>query len=446
MIPPLPTPPEETAPPVPTPPRPTLGPLPRKLVGLLTLGLLLLVPHLLVDDVISERQNRQQEVEEEIGRSWGRPQSVLGPVLVLPYVGTLPSSGSQTEKRGRGEIMLLPTQLNARAVLAPETRKRGVFETTVYTAQLSLEGSLTLPPIAVPGVADAELLWREAYLLTGATELRSGGGRLTVDGTALAASDIPGDPSLCGPAETQRWPLRLEAAPEAGRELRFAQALELRGTSRLHLLPLAGQTRLHMEAPWPSPSFGGAALPQSSDVTAAGFTADWSMRGRGLLLRQNLRACGEPDGIGVTLLESVPTHRMVSRASKYAMLFLSLAFVTYLCFELVARARIHLVQYGLMGCSVLLFPLLLLAIGEPLGFGAAYLIASLAVLLQATGHTAAVTRRPGMAAVFAGVVGLLFGFLYVVLSLESYALLVGALALFAALSAVMAVTRKVDWQ
>jgi inner membrane protein len=46
---------------------------------------------------------------------------------------------------------------------------------------------------------------------------------------------------------------------------------------------------------------------------------------------------------------------------------------------------------------------------------------------------------------FAGVLGLLFGFLYIVLCLESFSLLSGAVALFGALSVIMFVTRRLDW-
>ena len=66
-------------------------------------------------------------------------------------------------------------------------------------------------------------------------------------------------------------------------------------------------------------------------------------------------------------------------------------------------------------------------------------------MAQASAYTAAVTRRAGLAGLFVAVLGGLFGFLYVVLSLEAYALLAGTVALFAALSVVMLVTRRVDW-
>ena len=49
------------------------------------------------------------------------------------------------------------------------------------------------------------------------------------------------------------------------------------------------------------------------------------------------------------------------------------------------------------------------------------------------------------AAVLGGLVAGLYGFLYVLLRDEDYALLLGALGLFTALSVAMRLTRNVDW-
>jgi inner membrane protein len=149
--------------------------------------------------------------------------------------------------------------------------------------------------------------------------------------------------------------------------------------------------------------------------------------------------------VGVELLEAVPTYRMVDRSSKYDTLFLALAFVTYFLFEVMSRVRIHLIQYGLIGLSIALFALLLISLSEPLGFAAGYAISAALVALQASLYTAVTTRRPRYGALFAGVLTALFGLVYVLLSLETYSLIAGALALFVSLSLVMALTRRVDW-
>jgi inner membrane protein len=47
--------------------------------------------------------------------------------------------------------------------------------------------------------------------------------------------------------------------------------------------------------------------------------------------------------------------------------------------------------------------------------------------------------------VFATVQACLFAFIYFLLDLQTYSLLVGALALFAVVSALMALTQRVNW-
>jgi inner membrane protein len=347
-------------------------------------------------------------------------------------------------------VAVLPNELRAEVALAPETRRRGLFEATVYTATATLAGSFAPPTIAIPDVPEAEPLWAEAFVVAGSTELRPAGlsAPLRWEGRDIAPDETVALPEgLCLPGESLRWKLGLDAAPEAGRPLAFATTLALRGSGSLGLLPLAGRTRLLVDGAWPTPSFRGAELPELASVEDAGFSAEWNtgtrlpLLARGRTLCQGTRA----QALGVDLLEAVPTYRMVSRASKYTLFFLALVFVTCAIFELTAKVRLHAVQYALLGASVVLFPLLLLAIGEPLGFGAAYAISAAAVAAQASLYTAAATGRARLGLILAGVLAALFAFLHVVLRLEAYALLAGTLALFTALSIVMVVTRRVRW-
>lgn len=440
-------PPSGVIPPMPAPPGPrrsltaSLG-LPTMKLGLLAgLLLALLLPQYFIADLIAEREGRQEEVRREIGASWGQPQTVLGPLLVLPY--RVPRRGS--DLWDRGEIVVLPAELTAGASLMPERRRRGLFEAVVYTAQIDLAARFALGAALPDG---AESLWTEAYLMTGTSDprqstevpsLRWDGQSLTPD--ARSAS--------CGSIEILRWPLRLDSPPERGRPIEVSGRLDLRGTSSFVVRALASRARLTVTGAWQTPSYIGNDLPQRAVLENDGFRAEWITGSVGNAMPFSSAGCNyEVSGgraIGVALLEAVPTYRMVNRAAKYALMFLVLAFLTYLLFELVAGLRIHVVQYGLLGFSVVLFPLLLLAIAEAAGFGAAYAISTAMVMAQASLYTASVTHDRRLALIFAGVLAALFGFLYVVLSLESFALLTGAVALFAALSVVMMVTRRVRW-
>ena len=229
--------------------------------------------------------------------------------------------------------------------------------------------------------------------------------------------------------------------------------LRLRGTETFSVLPWGQQIDMAVNAPWQSPSFSGSALPLSYEIGKAGFRANWQVAGdaigstwqRGTDPVPGCASYGDTDPVGVSLLEAVPTYLMVTRAAKYGTLFLALSFLTYFLIEQGTGLRIHIAQYALLGLSVSLFALLLVSLAEPLGFTVGYVISTAAVLLQASFYTLSITRRPRMAGLFAGVLGALFAVLYVVLRLESYALLAGTATVFVILSVVMAATRRLDW-
>jgi inner membrane protein len=67
------------------------------LIGFLTI--LLLIPSSLIQDLIAERQNRQEEVIREISDKWSGSQLVQGPVLVLPYKTTIITEDPNTNKK-----------------------------------------------------------------------------------------------------------------------------------------------------------------------------------------------------------------------------------------------------------------------------------------------------------------------------------------------------------
>ena len=52
------------------------------LVGFLVM--LMLVPGWLIADLVHERRQRQEEVVNEVSSKWAGPQTVTGPILMLP--------------------------------------------------------------------------------------------------------------------------------------------------------------------------------------------------------------------------------------------------------------------------------------------------------------------------------------------------------------------------
>jgi inner membrane protein len=80
-----------------------------------------------------------------------------------------------------------------------------------------------------------------------------------------------------------------------------------------------------------------------------------------------------------------------------------------------------------------------------IGFAAGFVLAALASTAMITLYLGRVMRSVGRGAQLAAVQAGIYGFLYIVLQLEDYALLAGAVGLVAALAAVMYASRDIDW-
>lgn len=161
--------------------------------------------------------------------------------------------------------------------------------------------------------------------------------------------------------------------------------------------------------------------------------------------RQNITA--EADGYQAvtTLDERLDLYRLAARSSKYAILFLLITFGGCFLFETLRGLRIHPVQYTLVGAAICIFYLLLLSLGEYIGFTAAYLIAALACNGLITGYLHAVLGGMRRAAVLGSLLLIAYAVLYLLLQTPRYTLLFGSLLLFAALAATMYGTRHFDW-
>ncbi len=453
---------------IPSPPAPKPSRLrtPAAKVGMI-LGLLLvmLVPLYAVSGLVAERQQRQADTVSELGRGWGPEQTVTGPLLIVPYTWQDPAAlrVASTPRTVTGYVRIPASQLHVDANLQTQLRRRGLFRAAIYTADLAVSGNFTIPDFtSAPNAAallNATLDWQSARFVLGASDLRGlpSGTQLTWNGGAVPLG-LGQRQGACG-LTLFGGPVSVSPAPLAGAVIAFKLPLTLRGTQAFHIQPTAMQSSLRISSSWPTPGYIGASLPTEEAPDAHGFAASWSVPGdaessywqqRGWALPDCSEAVDKPffdagRSIGVELREAVPVYLMVERAQKYGVLFLALSFFTLFLFEAIARVPIHVVQYGLLGLSVSLFALLLISAAEPLGFAAGYMVSTAAVLAQASLYTMSVTRRLRLAATFAGVLGSLFGFLYVVLSLDAYALLAGTVALFTILSVVMVVTRRVNW-
>jgi inner membrane protein len=419
---------------------------------------LLTIPLLLVYALIWERESRAQAVRGEVGRLWGPEQQILGPFLVVPYTVRIQTvqGDKRFEQIQERRAVFTPEVLEVSGRAEARTLHRAIFEVPVYAAQLKLTGRFAAPSIGDVAADIVSVRWRDAafvFALSGVSGLKEAA-VLKVAG----AADIPFAPSvgLPEPPFMNGIHAKLGGAVVSDAErpppaFAFTVDLVFNGSVALSIAPVARETRVTLASGWPHPSFVGAFLPDERKVTASGFTASWKVPhlARSVPEAWSLNDGGlqrlQPYTFGVRMISPVDFYSLVTRAVKYGIQFLALAFMAVFCLELMSERRVHPVQYLFTGIAMVFFYVLLLSLAEHLGFPAAYLAASVATGLMLAIYVGAALGSAPKGLVMAAVFAATYGILYLILQLEDYALLAGAILGFVALTVVMFVTLRVDW-
>lgn len=402
-----------------------------KLCIISLLCILLLIPWFFIRSTISERGNTESEAEREVCEKWGTSQLIQGPAIKV-YTGKDSTSYS-----------LLPETLDISGEVQTRTLSRGIYDFTVYDADLVLSGTFLLPSSLT--AAQRILLERNGWQM--ALDLSSLKGLtdnpvVTVGGRTLTPQEISNEGS--------RLMWRVDVTPLLqGGSLDYEVRLPLRGSRSLDFVPMGNTTTVRLHSDCSTPSFGGDFLPTERTVTSDGFDAEW----RVLALNRSFSQVVEKSdwrylddtAFGVELRRPVEQYLQNERAVKYAFLVVLLTFAVVFFVEVRRERPIHPVQYLLIGIAIMLFYTLLLSFSEHLSFLVAYLIASLMTVAMLTLYLGSIMRDRKVGLIIGGLLAVLYAFIYILLQIESYALLVGSVGLFAVLAVAMSASRKIEW-
>lgn len=443
-----------------------------KALALCAVMLALSIPLAQVGWLVDERGASQRQARSELAATHAGPQTLVGPLLVLPYV----ERWVEEQRNDKGEIkarihharqlthLVFPNRIDLRGTLAPEERTRGIFRILFYKLDAAWSGEFpAFDPASLARTEKNSTLETLAPMLAfGLQDVRGIQGlpTLSAAGEALRFEPrVPGVGANSLLANGIHAPLTGAAlqAYERRQSFRFDMQTVIVGQERLAIAPVAGDTRAHLTSAWPHPSFGGQFLAAERSVTEQGFDARWAVSSLVSSARAQIMAsmaqkgekqayrAGELDTFDLSLIQPQNPYSMTDRAVKYGALFIGLVLMAAFMFELLRGLRLHPVQYGLVGLSIALFFLLLLALSEKLDFGLAYLVAATASVVLLLLYFSAVLAGWRRALSLSAYVGLLYSALYGLLVSESNALLLGSLLAFCMLALLMLATRRVDW-
>jgi len=420
------------------------SPVMKKLIFLVVFAIILLIPLLIVGKLIDNRGKLFNQTVTEIGNEWGKSQKIIAPVISLSYIdSTLSKDDSIRNEKNvvvqpvERRIAILPEELNATIEMKDELRHRGIYNATVYTANIKLTGYFS--PKDFPnkndmiaylsiGLSDTKALVKVNKFKLGNVEqdLETMSGTMA---SPLFANGISGKigPEYDGMMTEDKIPFEID--------------IDFRGSREISILPLGKKNNFDIKSNWKSPSFSGV-LPVERDINEDKYS-DF------LDYENDYEAYGDYNSDGnsivkVLLYNSVTDYTQIYRACNYGFLFILMSLVIVYIFEIVSKKVAHYVQYIVVGFSLVMFYLLLLSLSEHLGFEMAYLVASLAIVIPNSLYVASMTDNKkfgiGMFIFLSGIYAILFS----ILRMEQYALLTGTLLILAVLYVVMYLTKKAD--
>lgn len=398
----------------------------KKRSGLIGKGLMVLliacclqIPILLVKGLIEDRKELSYTVQTELSTSWGGLLDVNVPELCVPfYVNSTDKDGKATKEYKVRKIKSSATAVNVNADV--EVLHRSIYEVPVYRADFKMAGTFKTNESVMDNRSGKVYVTLPINTYKGL----EGYPVVTIDGKEYSFL-VVGDELRAIIPENHVRPSSL---------IEFSLAFRSKGMEKLEFSPLGTDYIVNVTSNHASPSFKGDFLPSTRDVTDKGFEAKWEVTA--------LNTCNAYNSsFGVDFIVTADQYQQTERAMKYSFLFVILILSAIFLVESITRSKINIVQYIVTGLSLCLFYLLLLSISEYLSFGWAYLIAAAMTTCALGGYFYGFLKSK-IAGAFTLATGILYGFIYMLLQMESGGLLCGSLALFVILCVIMYFTRK----
>jgi len=419
-------------------------------ITIVILTFLLLIPGVLIQNLITERQDRSEETIKRINDKWGDAQVLCGPLLLVPYTTVEKDKDNKTYYKEH-KLFITPEDLKITASLTPEERHYGIFKAILYKSDIRVEGKF--PELVANKNGSAFHKAGNAKIVVGVTDLKgvAQNPEFKINDTTIKtdAESFNGVElgkvlfsELKNVVFTDTNFLRMDS-------LRFDCVLRLNGSGSISFVPVGQNTEVSVSGQWSSPSFIGGFSPEST-IDKGRFGAVWNILSFNRAIPEvwvDDKSVGMYNySFGVNLIETVDGYQQNMRCAKYALMFIALTFIVFFFVEIFTKKTIQVFQYVLVGIALVLFYSLLLSFSEQIGFGLAYLTASLATVSLITAYFYSLIKQKFPTLILAAILFMLYGFLYVILQIEDFALLLGSVFLFVVLGVVMFVSNKIKLQ
>ncbi|AYM79306.1 hypothetical protein D9M09_28625 [Janthinobacterium agaricidamnosum] len=340
--------------------------------ALIVFGLMLIIglPLLMIQETIKERMEFRQEAVNSIAADSVREQTIIGPILVIPYTEQYEervevAKGDDKEAKSAVRTELLRRTVQRRLLVYPnnlllngnidtDRRYRGIHQVLVYSGQHAFKGDFTVPagsqlPRKSP---DSRVTLGAPFVALSIEDVR--GIRNIPKSTGAARRSSSSRVATCLPSAAacmRRWaPCRWRRRSRCISALTWASMASNASTScRWRKTVRSASSRTGPSAVWrrflPSPKF--------RQINADGFQVEWSISSLATNAQTQLSTIegefkvpdsaplGQIDRFSVGFIEPVNVYSQSDRATKYGLLFVALTFAAFFIFEILKSLPIH---------------------------------------------------------------------------------------------------------
>lgn len=397
-------------------------------VKLLLLGLqcvVLMIGTLIVYGMTSDRRDKEERVSDEISKEWGNGLLIGGLYCSFDYNMHYAFDIADYECDVKVDTKRL---------------HRGIYEAEVYDTDVNIRATVETKDCPRSWYSPEYLyvfLFYPDQKMGKLSELKAGN------------QTIEWKPQSNGymakvPTGADSW----SALPAT---IELSLSFSSRGARYIYVNQSGRHSVITMEGTASQPSFQGR-LPNERSIDGNRFTARWDTydntpwnpyqdNGPGERPYRTAYGMENPGSfVGAGFLVGVDRYQKVERSLKYSFIIIVLTYISVVIAECIMRRRIPLLNYFLVGVSLVIFYSLLLSLSEIAGFGWGYLAAATMTIVLNTCYLWKVMDSAKGGVILGCILSVLYGGCYIMLNLDSYALLFGSLLLFVALAVMMALT------
>ena len=242
--------------------------------GIITgvLILVMLIPTFFINNLITERQTRQQEVVKDESNRWANAQTVSAPFITVPYTELVKNEEGKSENIKKN-LIIIADKLDTKGEIFPVVRNRSIYKILLYRSNLQFAGNFKAN--WPKDINTANLDFANAKICFSLSDYKGIEEEMVINfnnqkialSQGLPVNDF-GEIGVSAPI--------VLSAENLNAGVNFDMQVKIKGSEQLHFLPLASSSKYSVTSKWENPSFDGSSLPYEHNVNDSGFTALWN--------------------------------------------------------------------------------------------------------------------------------------------------------------------------